>query len=509
MTETLPLSPSTGVAVIGAGTMGAGIAQVAAQAGHAVLLYDNRAGAARDAIETLRAQLTKRVERGRIKPGDAERIIAMLTPCETLDDLFEAHLVIEAIVEDIAIKQQVFRKLEQLCDADAIFATNTSSLSVTAIASQLNDPGRLAGMHFFNPAPVMKLCEIVAGLESRPAVVETLLATAQAWGKVAVRVSNTPGFIVNRVARPFYTEAMKVFEEGGAGIATLDELLHKSGGFAMGPFTLTDLIGQDINLAVSRSVFASYYQDRRFEPSLVQQALVEAGLLGRKTGRGFYDYRDGAAAPAVEDIPPGQTPNWIRLDGEPGLWQPLADRLSDSGIDWQRGDPGQPAALVCDGVTLRLTEGRTASFEAARYQEPNTVLFDLAHDFATTERLGLDVADQAEPDTLNRAAALLQHIGIRASRVEDSPGLIVMRTVVMLCNLAADAVHKGVCSAEDTDRAMRAGTNYPEGPLAWGRRIGYDRVVDILDKLEDHYRDGRYRPSPWLRRRVLMPIDAL
>lgn len=500
MTSSTPLSPDAVVAIVGAGTMGAGIAQVAAAAGHPVLLYDNRKNAARQAQDTMSQQLNRRVERGKMTADSRDQLLNRLTPCNDLADLAPASLVIEAIVEDLGIKQSLFQSLQSLCSPQAIFASNSSSLSITAIASALDDPGRLAGMHFFNPAPVMKLCEVIAGLESRSAVVDTLLTTAGQWGKVAVRANNTPGFIVNRVARPFYTEAMKVYEEGGADIATLDALLKDAGRFPMGPFALTDLIGQDINFAVSCSVFASYYQDRRFEPSLVQQALVEGGLLGRKTGRGFYDYRDGATTPEPVTCPTGTSPSQLRVDGAPGLWQPLVDRFLDAGMKVEPGDPSRPAALIAGDLTLILAEGDTATQAARRHGTTNTVVFDLAFDYATTERLGLSVADGASTEALSSASALFSRIGIQCSALDDSPGLIVMRTVAMLCNLASDAVHKGVCSAEDVDRAMQSGTNYPQGPLSWGQRIGLDRVVSVLDRLDAHYRDGRYRASPWLQR---------
>ncbi|MEX1216526.1 3-hydroxyacyl-CoA dehydrogenase [Saccharospirillum sp.] len=501
MTQTPPLPLNATVAVIGAGTMGAGIAQVAAAAGHPVLLYDNRDGAAEAALTAMNTQLSQRVERGKITDEAKTQLLARMTPCQKLADLAQAALVIEAIVEDLAVKQSVFTSLETTCTPDTLFASNSSSLSITAIASKLNDPGRLAGMHFFNPAPVMKLCEVIAGLESRSHVIDTLLATARNWGKVAVRANNTPGFIVNRVARPYYTEAMKVYEEAGADIATLDALLKDAGQFPMGPFALTDLIGQDINLAVSQTVFASYYQDRRFEPSLVQQALVEGGLLGRKSGRGFYDYRDGAEPKYPLTITPGEPPKNMIVDGKPGLWQPLIERLSAAGITVQPGDPDKSAAMTCEGLSLKLTGGCTATTQARRSGDPNTILFDLAFDYASTDRLALSPADGSNPEAMATAAALFAEAGIQCSHLDDSPGLIVMRTVVMLCNLAADAVHKGVCSAEDADNAMKAGTNYPAGPIEWGERLGLKTVIQVLNELEEHYQDGRYRVSPWLKRR--------
>ena len=492
------------VAVIGAGTMGAGIAQVAAQYGHPVQLYDNRPGAAGDALKTLEKQLDKRVSRGRISAEQRDAILEHIQPCEQLAELASAQLIIEAIVEDLAIKQRLFSDLESICSQETLFATNTSSLSVTAMAATLSDPGRMAGMHFFNPAPVMKLCEIVAGRASRTELLDALEATAVAWGKVAVRVTSTPGFIVNRVARPFYTEAMKVLEEGGSDIATLDALLKEAGGFPMGPFALTDLIGQDINLAVSRSVYAAYHQDRRFEPSLIQQSLVEAGHLGRKSGRGFYDYAEGAERPepVTCGTAAGSTEK-VTLHGDPDPWVGLVERFAQAGIDVQRHSHNDEAYLEFDGLQLHLSDGRTATQRAYDSGHVNTLVFDLAHDYATTPRLGIAAADQAGSDSLAKAAGLFQRAEITLNPLDDIAGLIVMRSVAMLTNLAADAVHKGVCSEVDVDRAMRAGANYPAGPLEWGQAVGLDHVVATLTHLEATYGDGRYRPSPWLKRRML------
>lgn len=495
------LPTTTRVAVIGAGTMGAGIAQVAAQAGHPVLLYDNRPDAAGQALADIAQQLQKRVEKGRQSSEDRAAILGRLQTSTTLSDLAGSGLVIEAIVEDLSIKQQVFGELEQLCSEDALFATNTSSLSVTALASGLKDPGRMAGMHFFNPAPAMKLCEIVSGLASRPEVVATMTDTALAWGKVAVQVASTPGFIVNRVARPFYTEAMKVYEEGGADIVTLDTVLKQAGRFPMGPFALTDLIGQDINLAVSQSVFASFFQDRRFEPSMVQKALVDAGYLGRKSGRGFYCY-DGSDAPIAAPVTPTEVlpDSPIEVSGDPGTWAALLGRFENAGINITHTTKTAPGELWLNGVCLSLTDGRTATTLAESSGHSERVVFDLAHDYRSTDTLAVAAADQASKSALPLIAALFHRIGIQLYALDDVPGLIVQRTVCMLTNLAADAVHKGVCTVQDVDAAMVSGTGYPSGPLVWGQQLGYGNVRTVLLHLEQAYGDGRYRPSPWLQR---------
>ena len=284
------LSKQTRVLVVGAGAMGAGIAHVAAVAGHTVYLYDTRAEAVTAGLAGIAGDLRFLASKGKMSGADAEAALARVVPTTALAEAADAGLAIEAIVENLEIKQRLFKELEAHLPEDAILATNTSSLSVTALASVLARPQLCAGLHFFNPAPRMKLVEVVAGLATATATAETLHATATAWGKVAVHARSTPGFIVNRVARPYYGEALRVLGERAADVPTLDAILREGCGFPMGPFELMDLIGHDVNFAVSRSVCDAYFGDRRFTPSLIQQELVFAGRLGRKSGRGFYDY---------------------------------------------------------------------------------------------------------------------------------------------------------------------------------------------------------------------------
>ena len=284
-----PLSPQAVVAVVGTGAMGAGIAQVAAAAGHPVKLLDARPDAAARAVAGIRAQFAKLAEKGRLTADAAAAASARLVAVEQLADLAGCALVVEAIVENLEAKQKLYADLEAIVGADCIFGTNTSSISVTAIGSALKRPERLAGLHFFNPAPVMKLVEIISGTATQPEWVEQLRLFVTSLGKVAVVAKDSPGFIVNRVARPFYTEAIQLLEEGVADAETIDALM-KAAGFKMGPFELIDLIGVDVNLAVTKSIYQGFHQQARFRPSRTQQQLVDAGHLGRKTGKGFYGY---------------------------------------------------------------------------------------------------------------------------------------------------------------------------------------------------------------------------
>jgi 3-hydroxybutyryl-CoA dehydrogenase len=306
------MDSSTTVAVIGAGTMGSGIAQVAAQAGHNVVLYDTRREAVDKALAGLRKTLDKLVEKGKLTADQADGIHGRITPASDLKDLAGSGLVIEAIIEDLGIKKKLFAELEGLLGKDAVLATNTSSLSVTAIAGGLKHPERMVGLHFFNPAPLLPLVEVVPGLASDGALASRCATLMTAWGKVPVVCKDTPGFIVNRVARPFYGEAIRIYEEGMADMPTIDAAM-KSVGFKMGPFELMDLIGNDINFTVTKTVWEAFFYDQRYKPSFTQQRQVESGRLGRKSGRGYYSYADGAmpsfpeveetvAAPIVERI---------------------------------------------------------------------------------------------------------------------------------------------------------------------------------------------------------------
>lgn len=494
------LDKNTQVAVIGAGAMGAGIAQVAAQAGHSVLLFDTRDGAAAQAIVGIDRQLGRLVEKGRLAASEHSAIRARLHAADSLAGLADAGLVIEAIVENLEVKRGLLRELESVCTASCILASNTSSLSITSLAAGLQHPERVIGLHFFNPAPLMALVEVVSGLATAPALADALYATARAWGKQPVHTRSTPGFIVNRVARPFYAESLRLLQEGAADCATLDALLREAGGFRMGAFELTDLIGHDVNYAVTCSVFEAYYGDMRFQPSLIQKELVDAGHLGRKSGRGFYDYSDGALRPTASQAPGAPSIEGCVVEGELGIAEPLVERLQQAGVVVTRR-AGAGLIRVGDAV-LALSDGRLASQRARQDGISGLVLFDLALDYAKAERLAISRAARTSDAALQQAIGLLQRAGLKVSLIEDTPALVVLRTVAMLANEGADALLHGVASAADIDLAMCAGVNYPRGPLAWADAIGPAQILGILENLQAAYGETRYRPSLLLRRRT-------
>jgi 3-hydroxybutyryl-CoA dehydrogenase len=402
----------------------------------------------------------------------------------------------------------LFKALEAIVDARAILATNTSSISVTSIGAGLRHPERLAGLHFFNPAPLMALVEVIHGAHTAKEVADVLYVTAKCWGKVPVHARATPGFIVNRVARPFYAEGLRLLDEGAADCATIDALLREAGGFRMGPFELMDLIGHDVNYAVTRSVFDSYYGDQRFTPSLRQLELVEAGFLGRKTGRGFYRYGDGSAQPAAIAALSQTAPTRPTLYRGQGLGELLAQRLEAAGREYVLLPAHADDRIAeSDDVLLYRTDGRTATERAARSGVSETILVDLTLEDNVATRLALAAADQADPLSVHIATGLFQAAGYAVSVIDDVPGMVVARVVAMLANEAADAVNQGVCNARDVDLAMRNGVNYPRGPLEWAGMLGIGRIVSILDHLAEAYGEDRYRVSPLLRRKALAGND--
>jgi 3-hydroxybutyryl-CoA dehydrogenase len=480
------------VAVVGAGTMGAGIAQVAAVAGHPVLVFDAAEGAAGRAAAAIRERVAGLVARGRLALDPSS---LSLQVAAGLDELAPARIVIEAVVEDLAVKQALFAALEKVVSQGCVLATNTSSLSPAAIAAGLSHPGRVVGLHFFNPAPVMRLVEVVSGLTTDPAVAAAVTRLAQDWGKEVVQASATPGFIVNRVARPFYAEALRLAEEQAAAPATIDAVLTQAGGFRMGPFALMDLVGQDVNEAVTRSVWAAFGHDPRFAPSLLQRAMVEAGRLGRKSGRGWYDYGEGTELPAADAAPGRPAPPYAVEHGE----SPLRVLLGRSGLEIRAGTGSDGTADLPGGARMVRCDGRPAIALAAEWGRP-VVVVDRALDDASATGIAVAASDGCPGPALDEAVGLLQAAGLAVYPVDDVAGLVVTRTVAMLVNGAVDARNQGVASAADIDTAMRLGTNYPIGPLAWGDRWGPATIVGILDAMQAWYGEDRYRPSALLRR---------
>lgn len=459
------------VAVIGSGTMGAGIAEVAAAAGHPVLLYDIASEALTRAVDGIRRRLESRVTRGKLSQDACAATLARLFPVADMQALASADLVIEAASERPEVKAALFSQLAEICPAQTLLTSNTSSISITAIAAGVRHPERVAGLHFFNPAPVMKLVEVVSGIATSTEVVELLCQCVSGWGKQPVRCRSTPGFIVNRVARPFYAEAWRALEEQVADAAVIDTVLREAGGFPMGPLALTDLIGQDVNFAVTCSVFNAFWQERRFLPSLIQQELVLAGRLGKKSGQGVYAWPQGA--PEVAFYPDVKH---------------LAQHTQSSGD-----------SVTIDDVLVTHCDGETALEKASRLKRPVVVV-----DYSEGDVVAVAAAATNSQRQTETAIGWLQRQGKKVLLIADYPGLLVSRTLAMLINEALDAVQKGVASEADIDTAMRLGVNYPHGPLQWGSNLCWQRVLTLLENLQRHYGEERYRPCSLLRQRALL-----
>jgi 3-hydroxybutyryl-CoA dehydrogenase len=520
------------VAVIGAGVMGIGIVQIALLAGHPVLLFDTREGAAGAAASQLAQTLGKLAGKGKLPPAEVDAALGRLRIAGTLSELAGAALVVEAIVENLAVKQALLRELEAIVTDDCVLASNTSSISITALARGLRLPGRVVGMHFFNPVPLMKLVEVVSGLATDRAVAEAIHALSREWGKTPVHAKSTPGFIVNRIARPFYAETLALLQEQAASPAVLDACV-RGAGFRMGPCELMDLIGHDTNFAVTHSVYEANFYDKRFQPSLVQRELVDGGLLGRKSGRGFYHYGEDGSTPGKPEggadiAPRDDTPlagQRLVLHGTGATAELLAARLAAAGLEFTRAAATEQTLAGCGGlaagpgaareaaVALRIgdgllmpTDGRTAAECAATLGAPDIALFDWpigpasAGPVATVVPLAYAVAQQSGHAFAARAAACLRALDWLPQRVADAPGLVVARTIAMLINEACDAVEQGVCDAAGADAAMTLGVNYPAGPFAWLAQCGAPATARLIDALDACYRGERYRVSPRLRR---------
>jgi 3-hydroxybutyryl-CoA dehydrogenase len=499
---------SAPVLVIGAGIMGAGIAQVAAQAGHRVWLHDAREGAAVEAKNKLVATLDGLVGKGKLDAAAAAATAERIAPVASLAEAKDARLVVEAIVENLEVKRKLLEDLEGVMSADTILATNTSSISVTALANGLQHPGRLVGMHFFNPVPLMKLVEVVSGLHTDADVARSIFELSSAWGKTPVHAKSTPGFIVNRIARPYYAETLALLQEQAATPQVLDACL-KAAGFRMGPCELMDLIGHDTNFAVTNSVYEANFFDKRYTPSLVQKELVDGGLLGRKSGRGFFSYPAGPPAlpVAVHAAPTQARSLTVHGDG------PVADALEDAAekaLEPQGWGPARKrdtdywVGVEVDGVRLMMTDGRSARDVARDRSMKHVAVFDrvMRPSSLTGAALAFAVAHDAPDGLASHAASWLAALGFAPQKVSDTPGLVVARTIAMLINEAADAVQQGVCDGDSADAAMKLGVNYPAGPFEWLSGWSYGGVVAVLDRLDARYRGERYRASPWLCERV-------
>ena len=487
------------IAIVGTGAMGRGIAQIAAQAGSQVLLLDANPGAAETAKRALQEQWGKLVAKGRIDASQAAAWTDSLHPVRAVADLSACDLVIEAIVERLDAKQALLSQLEAVVHRDAVLATNTSSLSVTAIGAGLMHPDRLVGFHFFNPVPLMKVVEVIAGLRTDRAHCTALAAYARQMGHTPVQAQDTPGFIVNHAGRGFGTEALRIVGEGVTDFATIDRILRDQVGFKLGPFELMDLTGLDVSHPVMESIYRQYYDEPRFRPSVITAQRLAGGILGKKVGEGFYRYVDGVA----------QVPNEARVpvvNDIPSVWvSPRATRraelyqlLKDLGAHIETGQSPSPHAIT---LVAPLGFDVTTVAVVERLDPARTIGIDMLIEDAATKRRVLATNPSTRLDIRNAAHALFARDGKPVSVIRDSGGFVTQRVVATIINIASEICQQGICSPHDLETAVTLGLGYPMGPLAMGDRWGATNILEVLFNMQTVYDDTRYRPSPWLRRR--------
>jgi 3-hydroxybutyryl-CoA dehydrogenase len=493
------------VAVVGAGAMGQGIAQMCAQAGAQVLVHDVAPGAAQKACQAIVLQWEKLQDKGRLTAADTAQLQERLHPAASLNDLSACDLVIEAVVENLTVKTALFAELENLLTAQAVIATNTSSLSVTALAATLKHPHRFAGLHFFNPVPLMKVVEVIAGLGTDENVCLRLSQFVVAMGHQSVRAKDTPGFIVNHAGRGYGTEALRIVSEGVADFATIDNILKDQVGFKLGPFELMDLTALDVSHPVMESIYQQYYEEPRYRPSVITAQRLAGGWLGRKTGQGFYAYVDGKAqhtspapVPSVSELPPV----WVssRAARRSELFQLLKQLGAE--IETASAPSNQALCLVAplgfDVTTCTIVE---------RLDPARTLGIDMLMPDAATRRRVLATNPATRSDIRDAAHALFVKDGKAVSVIQDSGGFVTQRVLAHIVNIASDICQQGICSPADLDTAVTLGLGYPQGPLTLGDSLGADSLLEVLFNMQTVYGDPRYRPSPWLRRRGALGLS--
>lgn len=495
------------VGIVGTGAMGRGIAQMAAQAGATVRLFDLQPGAADAAKLALSETWQKLVDKNKLDAAQRSAMLDRVGCVADMSGLSSCDLVVEAIVERLDVKQKLFSDLEAILPETAVLATNTSSLSVTAIGAALKRPGRLAGFHFFNPVPLMRVVEVIAGLKTQAVVCQQLSEFAGQFGHTAVSAQDTPGFIVNHAGRGYGTEALRVVGERVADFATIDRILKDQMGFRLGPFELMDLTALDVSHPVMESIYRQYYDEPRYRPSVITAQRLAGGVVGKKVGDGFYAYREGVAQVPVEPPVPEVAvlpPVWV--SPKAARRAELYQLLKNLGAAIETAQAPSAAALILV-APLGLDVTTLAAVE--RLDPTRTVGIDMMLDDAATKRRVIATNPATRPDMRDAAHALFAKDGKAVSVIRDSGGFVTQRVVATIVNIAADMCQQGICTPKDLEVAVTLGLGYPMGPLAMGDRIGPTNVLEILFNMGTVYADPRYRPSPWLRRRGALGLSLM
>ncbi|MFD9844693.1 3-hydroxyacyl-CoA dehydrogenase [Streptomyces parvus] len=500
------------IRIVGAGAMGRGIAQWAASAGHTVELGDVRPEAVKEALDFVASMLDRAVAKGRTTAADRDAAVARLVPlAEPWAAGPDVELVIEAVREDLETKAEVFGRLEEALPASAVFATNTSSLSVTRIAATLRDPSRLAGLHFFNPVPLMRIVEVVPGAATRPEIPPLLTELVEGCGHRAVTVADTPGFLVNHAGRGLVTEALALLEESVADPAEIDRIARDVLGLRMGPFELMDLTGLDVTAAVIDSIWQGFRYEDRLRPSFLTPNRVVAGLHGRKTGRGWYAYGDGASGPAPESPVTGNAdrPVFLASAGRPGTGSYQAEltaSLEAAGVRVERG-----AGPSAEAVVLVPVWGTPVSAAVAEGGLPRERTFGVEVLPPAGRRRVLAVTAVGDPAAARDARAVLaraaggeQPYGV--SVVRDTAGSVAQRLLSSVVAVGCSIAERSLAAPADIDLAVTTGLGYPAGPLAWGERIGAVRMLALQRALHASTGDQRHRPTRWVTERAALGL---
>jgi 3-hydroxybutyryl-CoA dehydrogenase len=498
--------PDLTIGVIGTGAMGRGIVQVAAAGGMNVIMTDARPGAAQEAREFVSRMLARAAEKGTVSREEADAALERIRIADNLAAFKPCHMVVEAIVENLDAKRALFAELEGIVDPGCILATNTSSLSVTTIAAKLKTPQRFAGFHFFNPVPLMKLVEVIEGLQTERWVSDALMTIGKRMTREPVRLTDAPGFLVNQVGRGFTLEAAHLVYEGVASFADVDRVMRDVGGFRMGPFELMELTGLDVTQPASELIYDQFFQEPRYRPNLIMRARYEAGVLGRKTKRGFYEY-DAEMKAIVPSEPPAPSAFpatvWVSRADEQGH-AALTALLKNMGAPLETGATPTPKALILvapvgeDATTCATDEG----LDARRTVGVDTL-------FPMVKRRTIMCTPITEPAFRHAAHGLLASDGVPVTVCRDSPGFIAQRIVAMIVNIGCSIAQSRTAEPADIDKAVTLGLNYPNGPFKFGDVLGPQRVHKVLSSMHRIYGDPRYRPNIWLTRRAKLGVSLL